>query len=354
MSEIVSKKVLELRKVFNHQRYEELLQEPPKTLENYKGDTFKVDADVFRKFCQYAHNMLFKNLDVWGLFGGGEGSGKSTDASQVAKQFHYILVETNILNHELGTFYEFTEENILCHNFKSYLYKKDKFADWIFRIYICDEAGGLKSEERWDEDNKLFRDDMRKNRKRLEINLLCFPQPFELVKDFAQGRVNFLRLSKFRQHKTKGLIPDKVDTIIIPRGEYTFSWNTREKVHRKEIKRAISDQTKERYTKDFPKNCIYKTTTKDITFCFDAHKYDKQAKEENRMFKKTAKVLLTSGEVTILANNLTAGKLGFSVNKKYPENATIEEIKELDKDKRDGYIINKLAKKCVSAVKQNS
>ena len=37
----------------------------------------------------------------------------------------------------------------------------NKYNESIFRIIIYDEGGGLKSEERWDEWNKKFRDKAR-------------------------------------------------------------------------------------------------------------------------------------------------------------------------------------------------
>ena len=198
MSGIVEPLVAETRKRFNHARYKELLENPPKKLKNYNGVEFRIDPDVFRKLCQYVYNLTFKNLDILFLHGGEEGTGKSTDASQIGQIFYFIMVECNVLNEDLGTMYPYDEENCLSHNLISFLKKCDKYNDNIFRIIICDEGGGLKSEERWDEWNKKFRDEMRKDRKKLRIRIVCYPQPFELVKDFTLARVNCIRLSEFR------------------------------------------------------------------------------------------------------------------------------------------------------------
>jgi hypothetical protein len=352
MSGIVEDKVKAIRKVFNHKRFKELQEKPPETLVNLANteETFFVDKDIFRKLLQYSYNLVFKNLDVLGLFGGEEGTGKSTDASQIGTQFYYILIECNVLNKELETWYPFDEENCLAHNLISFLQKEDKYNDEIFRILICDEAGGLKSEERWDDANKKFRDEMRKDRKKLKIKLLCYPQPFELVKDFTLARVNFIRINEFREDKKAGMIPDIVKMIIIPRGKYTFSWNTNEKIAKKEIKSALLDQTKERYTKEIPKKFIYKETRKDDVFCFDVKKYLKNAKEENRLFLKEEKIYLSNQVIGILAKNLTSGKIGLS--KKIPKDLTGEELKEKQKEQKECYLINKLVNRCRDIVKK--
>jgi len=353
MSGIVEEKVKQIRKVFNHKRYKELYENPPERLKNYVDETdFFVDTDIFRKLMQYSYNLVFKNLDVLGLFGGEEGTGKSTDASQIATQFYYILLECNVLNKELGTWYPFDEENCLAHNLISFLKKEDKYNDEIFRILICDEAGGLKSEERWDDANKKFRDEMRKDRKKLKIKLLCYPQPFELVKDFTLARVNFIRLNEFREDKVKGLIPDIIKMIIIPRGKYTFSWNTHEKITKKEIKGALLEQTKERYTKEINKKFIYKETKKDDVFCFDVKQYMKNAKEENRLFLKEEKVYLSNRLIEILASHLTAGKIGLS--KKVPKELMGEEKAQAEKERKDCFLINKLVNTCRDVVKKQN
>lgn len=341
--EIVDSLVLKVRKSFNRKRFDELMENPPNKM-YYEKELILIDIDIFRKLLQYVYNMVFKNLDILFLFGGDEGTGKSTDASQIGFLFHYIMCECNILNKELGTYYDFDEDNCLSHNLISFLKKCDKYNDNFFRILICDEAGGLKSEERWDEYNKKFRDEMRKDRKKLRIRLVCYPQPFELVKDFTLARVNCIRISEFRQDKKEGLIPDMVNTIIIPRGKYTFSWHTQELISKKEIKSALLDQTKERYTKDIPKKYIYKTSKKTSTFCFDANSYMKKAREENRLFLKEEKIYLSNRLIHILAKYLTAGKIGLST--KISEEISYEERKIKEQERKDALLIFKLVNKC--------
>lgn len=142
---------------------------------------------------------------------------------------------------------------------------------------------------------------MRKDRKKLKIKLLCYPQPFELVKDFTLARVNFIRISEFREDAKGGLIPDIVSTIIIPRGKYTFSWNSHEIISKRELKASLLEQTKEKYTRELPKKYIYKITKKSMTFCFDEKKYIKNAKEENRLFLKEEKIYLSNRLIEIIA-----------------------------------------------------
>lgn len=347
-SEIVEPIVKETRKRFNMKRYEELYENPPNKLD-FKGFPVDVDKDIFRKLCQYVYNLTFKNLDILMLFGGAEGTGKTTDASQIGFQFYYIMTECRVLNEDLGTLYAYDEENCLSHNLISFLKKCDKYNDHVFRIIICDEGGGLKSEERWDEWNKKFRDEMRKDRKKLRVRLVCYPQPFELVKDFTLARVNCIRISEFREDKKKGLIPDIVQTIIIPRGRYTFSFHTHEVISQKEIKSALLEQTKERYTKELPLKYVYKTSKKNSTFCFEVKKYIEQAKKENRLFLKEEKIYLSNNLIRILAENLTAGKIGLSI--KVPDGLGLDEREKKEKERKDALLISKLVNKCRDVVK---
>ena len=255
------------------------------------------------------------------------------------------MVECKILNKELGTHYEYTAENCLAHNLFTFLVKCDKFNDEVFRIIICDEAGGLKSEERWDDINKKFRDEMRKDRKKLKVRLICYPQPFELVKDFTLARVNCIRIKEFREDRKKGLIPDTVHTIIIPRGRHAFSFQTHEIISKLEIKNALQEQTKERYTKEFPMKYIFKTTTRTSdVFCFDPKQYIKDAKKENRLFMKEQKIYISNTLIKIFAKKLTAGRIGLSTT--IPKGATGQELKELEEEKKWALLVSKLVNKC--------
>jgi len=349
-SGIVEKKVLQTRKKFSMKRWKELFENPPAKLYKYDGTSFRVDIDVFRKFLQYSYDMLFKNLDIFGIEGGIEGSGKSVDASQVGQQFYYIFTECNIINKELNTWYEYNEENCLAHNLIRFLELCDKYNDELFRIIICDEAGDLKGEDRWEEANKEFRTDMRKDRKKLRVRLMCYPNPWELVKDVTLGRTNFIRLNRFSSSSDGfGSIPDIVDTIIIPRGEYTYSFHTKEMIRRGEIKKALLELTKARYTTELDKKFIYKTSKKDDVFCFNAEEYIKRAKEENRGRKKQKKIYVSDKLIHIFAENLTAGKLGLRT--KVTEGVEGEIQKKQYEEVKKARLVNTFVFTCKQAVK---
>jgi len=350
---IVERRVLETRKGFNKKRWQELFDNPPKSLQDpINNETFRVDPDAFRKYLQYVYDMVHKTLDVFGLFGGIEGSGKSTDASQVGYEFYFIMCECNVLREDLGTWYEWTDKNCLGHNLDAFLDLCDKYNDDLWRIIICDEAGDLKSEDRWEDANKMFRDEMRKDRKKLRVRLLCYPQPFELVKDFTMGRTNFIRINRFSLEKDgMGSIPDVVDMIIIPRGDYTYSFITKELVPRGQIKGALKEVSKERYTSEFPRKFIFKTMKKDNVFCFDAEEYIKRAKEENRLRKKQEKVYLSNNLIELIANHLTAGKMGFST-KKPDESLTRDERQQVEEERRKAFLISKLINTCRERLKK--
>lgn len=349
---IVDERLIQVRKNFNHKRYNELWENPPKHLTNYKGEKFQINKEWFKKNLLYVHNAVFKVLDVLGLFGGEEGTGKSTDMSQWGQTIYYILIECEVVSEKNNNFYEFNEKNCLAHNLISFLKLCDKYNDELFRIILCDEAGGLKGEDRWDEWNKKFRDDMRKDRKKLRFKGLAYPQVFELVKDMTLGRVSFMRISEFREDKQKGLIPDIVKTIIIPRGKYTFSWHTNEMISKTELKKALFEQSKERYTKTIQKKFIYNTTKKDNVFCFNVKQYLIDAINENKLFLKEEKIYLSNRLIEILANNLTAGKIGLSIS--VPKDLTGEELKEAEQERKDALLISKLVNKCRAVIKNQT
>ncbi len=341
---IVERRVKETRKEFNLKRWKELFKEPPKTL-TLQNKTFKVDQDCFRKWMQYVYDMVFKTQDVFGLFGGIEGSGKSTDASQVGYCFWYILNECNVLRKDLGTYYEYSEENCLAHNLEAFMDLCDLYNDDLWRIIICDEAGDLKGEDRWEETNKAFRDDMRKDRKKLRVRLMCYPQPWELVKDFTLGRTNFVRINRFSKNKDGfGSDPDTVDTILIPRGDFTYSFHTNEVITRGDIKKILLEVTKERYTSEIPKKYVFKTSKKEDVFMFDAEKYIKRAKEENRTKRNTKKIVVTPNLMRIFANYLTPNKIGLST--KIDPSLSYEEKKIKQQEKKDANLIYQFVHSC--------
>ena len=353
MSGIVEKRVRLARKRFNFNRYDELFENPPDTLTNPNGDSFSVDEDVFRKLQEYIYNMVFKNLDIFFLCGGEEGTGKSTDASQVAYMFYYIIVECHVITKESGTWYEFDLKEIMGHNLKSFLIKCNEHADDLFRIFICDEAGDLKAEDRWEESNKLFRSQMRKDRKELKIRILCYPNPFELVKDTVLGRINSIRMSKFREDKKRGLSPDQVDHIIIPRGPKTFSCHTRQIVEKSEVKAGLGELFKTgRYTSELPKKYVFKTSKKDDVFCFDADEYIKKAKLENKLYETEKKISITEDMAKIIAKRLTPSKIG--LKKRIPKDAPIEELDRLEKESKEAGLIHKLVNMCKERFKMNN
>jgi len=346
--------VTEVRKGFNHERFDYLLDNPPKFLYNYNNKKFEVNPKVFRKMCMYVYDMVFKVKDCMAMFGGEEGTGKSVYATQVGQMAWHIMYECNILREDLGTYYDYTYENCMGQDLEEFNELCDKYYDVPFRIFICDEAGDLKGEDRFQQENKDFRGNMRKDRKCLRFRILCYPQPFELVNDFLLARVNFFMINKERPDpKGRGSIPDTADMIIIPRSEFQFSYHTKEIYSKEEIKKELKEMKKERYTKEINKRFIHTTFQKDDVFCFNAKTYIKKAKEYSRITKADKNVYLTPNVTKLLAQNLTAGKIGLSTTRwKNPE-LSKEEKKEAEREKRDALQISKLVNNCRKWVENN-
>lgn len=349
---IIEKRLIKIRKGFNHKRYKELLYNPPSTIKNYLGIEFRVDKDVFYKMCQYVYDMVFSTLDVIGWFIGGEGSGKSTHASQYGQMIYYIMLEVNILRKDLGTYYDYVEEECLAHNLESFLELSDKYNDDLFRIIICDEAGDLKSEDRWNEENKNFRQSMRKDRKKLRFRLLCYPKLEELVGDVILGRSNFIVFCDFSKNSNGNSIPDEGSLLIIPRQDFTYSYHSLLKIPKGEILKILNNLKKEKYIGKIDNKYIYKTYKRDDVFCFDPDKYIKNAKEHSRIQKQVKKVYLTEAQIYILAESLTAGKLGLSTKKPKAGFQTEQDKKEWEFQKKKAQNVNKIKWACVEYVRR--
>lgn len=349
---IVEKRLIKIREGFNHKRFEELKNNPPKELNNYFGIPFQVDSKVFYKLCQYVYDMVFSTLDVVGWFIGGEGSGKSTHASQYGVIVYYIMSEFNILRKDLGTYYEYIEEECLAHDLETFLELSDKYNDDLFRIIICDEAGDLKSEDRWNEANKDFRESMRKDRKKLRFRLLCYPKLEELVGDVILARSNFIVFCEFSKDSKGRTIPDKARLLIIPRQNETYSYHSKLKISRKEILRNLNNLKKDKYISEIDDNIIYCTYSRDDVFCFDPEKYIKNSKEHSRIKKQLKKVYLTEAQIYVLADLLTAGKLGLSTKKPKAGFQTKDEEREWELNKKKAQNVNKIKWTCIEYVRK--
>ena len=347
MSQIISPIVKKVQKVFNHERYEELLDNPLSRIP-FENTSFYFDPKIFYKCVQGIYNIVFSAMDINGLEGGDEGSGKTTDASQLGYAFYYIMCELNVLNKELGTWYSWNLENVMGYNLVDFMNKVHKYSDMPFRIFILDEAGGLQGERRWDELNFKFRDNIRKDRKRLMIRILNFPQIWEIVKDLTLGRVNMIRLCHITAGR-KEMKKDKVSTIFIPRCEHTFSYSTKELIPKREIKMALNEMSKEKYTKELNKKYIYCVSKKTSFFTFNIAQYEQESKDKNKLLEEAKGITLTPNVSRILAEHLTASRLGLSQH--IPDGLSGDELKEAEKQKRKAMSIYHLVKQCKKQIK---
>ena len=345
--------VAEMRKNFDLAKLDDFIKNPlssvPLDRAGRKG-SLKFDKRVFRKLCQGIYVLAFQNMDINILEDGTEGSGKTTDASQIGYVIYWLMCELNVLNKDLGLWYEWNLKNVMGYNLDHFLELYDKFTDMPFRIIICDEASGLQAERRWEEANIKARDDWRKDRKRLTIRIVIHPQAWELVRDLTQARINMIRINKMTSAK-RGYNKDDVDVIILPRGDYTYSYHTGEIIHQNEMKVMMKERAKEKYTGVIPKKYIYCTSKKTGIFTFDPIEYERESKRMNKNVKRKD-IKITKHVAYILAKYLSPDKLGLSRN--VPEGLDPIEREHAEKEKKYAMSLYDLKKKCQNLIKKIS
>ena len=136
--------------------------------------------------------------------------------------------------------------------------------------------------------------------------------------------------------------------IIIPRGDYTYSFHSKEIIKRGDMKKALLNLTKERYTNELNENFIFKTTKKSDVFCFNAESYIKKAKEENRNKKREKKIYVSNKLIDIFSKNLTAGKIGLSI--KVDKDLNKDDRLDAEKEKRKALLVSKFVNTCRDSV----
>lgn len=349
--------VIETRKRFDIDRWEHIRYNPPKFIKRYDGAKFRVDPDVFFKLCNGIYELVFKNQDIKVKFTGGEGSGKTTHATQYGQIFYYILIESNVLHKDLGTYYDYIEEECLAHDIDEYNDMSDRLQNNVFRILICDEAGSLKASNRFDKNNKSFSEKMRKDRKTLKIEILCYPNVWELNKDSVLDRTNLVVLCESSEDLYGyGATPDVAKLLVLPRGKFTFSYHSLNLISKAEMKEMLGELIKNKYVSSIQDKYIYKTYKRDDVFCFDAQKYLARAKEKGKIDSGISNFTLRPSELSILLESLTPKKLlGVGTRQLIPEHLSLEEKKQIDELNKKVNIISQLKnriKKHVTAVEE--
>jgi len=317
----------------------------------YDGTEFYFPSHLFRKLSRYVYDLVYKNKDFNMYFSGGEGTGKTTHATQWGQVFYYILTECNIINEELGTYYVYDEKTCMAHDLDDYNSMSDKYSDNLFRIIICDETGDLKAEDRFNKNNKDYRKKMRKDRKSLHIKLFNYPNVFELSKDAIIDRSNGFVLCKENEGLDKfgGSIPNVADVVFIPRGDYTFSWDDNHKfgelVSKEELKAEIEEILKHKYFKTIDKKYVYLTYKRDNVFCFNAQDYIKRAKEKAKIEGEIAQFRLTEHQMRVLFKYVTAKKI-FGKGRKsvIPQGVSKEVANQIDLENKALQTINNIRK----------
>ena len=265
---------------FNLQRYEELTNNPPLQLDNFKGETIFFDKFTVRKILIGINQMIFNEMDLYLANCGNEGSGKSCWSSQLIFYIYHILKEIGLIE------YEYDVKKLFFSSLKSMIEVMDEQEDKdYFRIMALDEAYELNRSNFRDENSKLFKDDMRSSRKMQRIIMLNLPQLGELELPIIQTRLNFIFDVKMgNQVDTGTLKKGLIDFYIMPRGQKIYSTVHRREIGKAEIVNSISAIMKDKNDsyKGLPKNCLIHEFKFEGLWGFNKEIYDAHIKKENR------------------------------------------------------------------------
>ena len=104
-------------------------------------------------------------------------------------------------------------------------------------------------------------------------------------------------------NKFGGSLPDVADVVFIPRGDYTFSWDSNMKfgeiVSKGELKAEIEEILKHKYFRTINDKFVYLTYRRDDVFCFNAEDYIKRAKEKAKIEGELAQFKLTEHQMRV-------------------------------------------------------
>ena len=338
-----------LRKYFNRKKFEELYINPPKKIyvENTKK-SFSLDIRILRKILLAIEFMVENNQEILIGFSGKTGTGKSSMSSQIGYTFYYFLKELNLLQKEINH-YEWNIENVMRARLSSFLQVVDKFSKYLFKINILDEGSDLSGENRWDEANQKFRENLNKYRKYSHITIINHPNIKALIKEFAIYKINFL-ITTYQNENLKDLgeskylkaKPGKFEFVIFPVGTKNYSHITRRSYIGDELREEFAEIIlKKKHSGIIPDKFIFLKSTFEKTFTFDDKEYEEMIDKENLDAEKETKIQISPKQAITLFKYLKLSKLGLT-------NKTEDE--ELKKDYETTNAFKKKLKKYVDSL----
>jgi len=284
-----SRQFVQVSRNFNkgyfEQRFQELLRDTPTKFPTKNGMIVLRKELVKNILVTIKH--LTQELDVFMLFVGREGSGKSKFVRQVNYVYWYLMRDLGLID------YEFSLD--LVHFGVRDLQEDRKAWDdqgLYFRISILDESkDDLGRDKHMTPDAKNFIDYMRRCRDECGIISLLLPQLSELMPRITLSRSVFIFEVDYDLDKMTGdIVRGEYNCYIIPRGKTGFSYYHNKEVSTSIIKSELADYlyTNKRQFESLPKKCLFFQGNFNNVDPIDTHQYQlkKRKKKWERMQQK--------------------------------------------------------------------
>jgi len=306
---------------FNINKYFDLLNNPPLSFKNLKGQLVNYGVYWVKKMLIAVNQMIFNEMDIYILNIGKEGAGKSAWSSQQILWFYNVFFGVGLIE------YVFDVKRMFFADLLSFLNEHEvQERDDFFKIECLDEANELNRSNFRDENIQQFKYDMRTGRKDLRIILLNMQQIGELDTSVSLSRVNFIYDCKMNGDLKSGTLNKGFgDMYIIPRDDFIFSDKYKKVFSRNDILNAFANKLdkKKNYYTGLPREFMVADFCFADVWGFDKDEYDKYIKAEAKGHKFNRSIKLTTLQAYILFSRFKDFKkfkvfdLGFEFEKNF-------------------------------------
>lgn len=223
------------KKVFN-EKYKELMQNTPTHFPCNNGVINLRKETVKNIIVTIKH--LTQELDVFMLFVGKEGSGKSLFVRQINYVYWYLMKELNIIDYDYNIdLVHFGTVDLLNDR------KEWDMSGLSYRISILDESkDDLGRDKHATPEAKDYIDYMRRCREESGIHSLLMPQLSEFMPKIILSRAVFIFEVDYDLDKNTGDIKrGEYNLYIIPRGKTGHSYYHNKEISTSKIKSELAD-----------------------------------------------------------------------------------------------------------------
>ncbi len=263
----------------NEERFEELLNEPPRYLESPNGK-ISIDPRLYKSILGSCR-LLNKEFDRNNIYYGGEGTGKSHTAFQHAFIWWWTLTELGMIN------YEFKMEDIVYGRIRTLMDAFDKYAKIPYVIYVLDESDELNRKNHQKPEVKELMSKLRRERKNLRILNFILPAIEEILPAIVLSRINWIFELKLGFDKKLNPVRGYYNLFNIPSSYRYFSSMQGIYLTQKEIKSYLNARfyNNDKKFESLPRKLLSFTGYTNKTFVFDKEDYKEWSMKINNELK---------------------------------------------------------------------